>query len=240
VVGGRGLNPLKSILKSDGVRDVLCWLGAQYIRLAFRTGRWDVMRGEVPRGFWREGRAFILCFWHGRLLMMPYCWDRRAPIHMLISQHRDGQIIAKTVGHFGIRTVAGSTARGGASALRSMLKSLKAGGWVGITPDGPRGPRMRASEGIVQVARMSGVPVIPCTFSVGRGRVLSTWDRFLVAWPFARGVFVWGDPIEVARDAEIEPARRRVEEALNAITAEADRMVGRAPVEPAALAEAQP
>ncbi len=227
------MSPLKAILKSDGVRDVLCWLGAQYIRLVFATGRWTVVRGEGPRAFWRDGKAFILCFWHGRLLMMPYCWKRTAPIHMLISQHRDGQIIAKTVGHFGIRTVAGSSTRGGAAALRSMLKALKAGEWVGITPDGPRGPRMRASEGIVQVARMSGVPVIPCTFSIGRGRVLSTWDRFLVAWPFASGAFVWGEPIEVARDAEVEPARLRIEEALNAITAEADRLVGRAPVEPA-------
>ena len=155
---------------------------------------------------------------------------------MLISQHRDGLLIAHTVAHFGIRTAAGSTTRGGAGALRTMLKALKAGEWVGITPDGPRGPRMRASDGIVHVARMAGVPILPATFGISRGRVLGTWDRFLVAWPFARGVIVWGDPIEVARDAndaDVEAARQAVEDGLNAITAEADRLSDRAPIPPA-------
>lgn len=227
---------LKRLLKSDGVRRFLCWLGAGYIRLVMVTGRWQRVRAEVPEAFWRDGRPFILAFWHGRLLMMPRCWPRGLPIHMLISQHRDGQIIARTVGHFGIATVSGSSTRGGAQALRAMVKALKAGECVGITPDGPRGPRMRASDGVVSVARLGGVPVIPATFGIRGGRVLSTWDRFLLAWPFSRGVIVWGDPIEVPRDADEaaqETARQRIEEGLNAITAEADRLTGRPAVDPA-------
>ncbi len=223
----------KRILGSDAVRRVLCWLGAQYIRFVYATGRWTVLRGDIPRAFWDRGEPFILCFWHGRLLMMPYCWNRRVDIHMLISQHRDGQIIARTVGHFGIRTIAGSSRRGGAGALRAMLKVLQAGECVGITPDGPRGPRMRASDGIVSVARLAGVPIVPATFAVDRRHVLGSWDRFVVAWPFARGVLAWGEPIHVTRDADVEAARARVEEALNVLTAEADALVGAAPVEPA-------
>ncbi|MBD3666551.1 MAG: lysophospholipid acyltransferase family protein, partial [Kangiella sp.] len=152
---------------------------------------------------------------------------------------RDGQIIARTVGHFGIKTVAGSSSKGGAQALRAMVKALKAGDCVGITPDGPRGPRMRATDGIVNLARLAGVPIIPATFGATRGRVLGSWDRFLVAWPFGRGVIVWGDPITVARDADADAlaaARAEVEESLNAITAEADRLTGRVPVEPAEAA----
>ena len=129
-----------------------------------------------------------------------------------------------------------SSSKGGAGALRAMLKALKAGDCVGITPDGPRGPRMRASDGIVNVARMSGAPILPATFGVSRGRVLGSWDRFLVAWPFGRGVIVWGQPIEVGRDADadaLEDARARVEAGLNAVTREADRLSGRPPVEPA-------
>ena len=159
---------------------------------------------------------------------------------MLISQHRDGQIIARTVGHFGIKTVAGSSSKGGAQALRAMVKALKAGDCVGITPDGPRGPRMRATDGAVALARLSGAPIIPATFGAARGKVLPSWDRFLVAWPFGRGVIVWGDPIEVPRDADaaqLDASRLRVEGALNAITAEADRLTGRAPVEPAMAGE---
>ena len=171
--------------------------------------------------------------------MMPYCWDRRRPISVLISQHPDGQILARTVGHFGIDTVAGSTTRGGASALRALLKTLKAGAYVGITPDGPRGPRMRAGDGVITVARLSGAPIIPVAYGISRRRVLGTWDRFVVAWPFGRGVLVWGDPIHVARDADAdarETARRQVEDRLNAVTAAADRLGGCTPVEPAPVA----
>jgi len=229
---------VKKLLKSDGVRRLLCWLGSLYIRFVHASGSWQTIRGETPERYWREGKPFILCFWHGRLLMMPHCWNRRQSIHMLISQHRDGQIIARTVAHFGIQTVAGSSSKGGAQALRSMVNSLKAGDCVGITPDGPRGPRMRASDGIVSVARLAGVPIIPATFSSSKGKLLGSWDRFLVAAPFGRGVVVWGEPIAVPRDADtatLEALRQQVEKSLNAITEEADGLVGRPPVEPAPL-----
>jgi len=231
---------IKAILKSDSFRKVVCWIGSLYIRVVYLTGRWQVVRGEVPAQFWNSGEPFILCFWHGRLLMMPYCWDLSKTIHMLISEHRDGQLIARTVGHFGIKTAAGSSSRGGAKALRTMVKALAAGEYVGITPDGPRGPRMRASDGIVHVARLSGVPVVPATYSSSRGKILGSWDRFLVAWPFGRGTIVWGKPITVPRDADeaaIESYRLGIEKELNAITHEADELVGRSPVEPAQIAD---
>ncbi len=233
------MTPFKKTLRNDTVHRVLCWLGAQYIRFAYVTGRWTVVGGASPRRLWDDGKPFILCFWHGRLLMMPYCWDRRVPISMLISSHPDGQIIARTVGHFGIRTVAGSKAHGGAAALRTLVRTLKAGGCVGITPDGPRGPRMRASDGVITVARLSGAPIIPATYGISRRRVLGTWDRFIFALPFGRSVLMWGDPIHVDRGADadaLETARRQVEDGLNAITAEADRLCGCTPVEPAPVA----
>ncbi|MBL4690692.1 MAG: lysophospholipid acyltransferase family protein [Rhodospirillales bacterium] len=231
------MRPLKRILQSESMRRISCWLASLYIRLVSHTGAWQVIGGDIPKRFWDDDKPFILAFWHGRLLMMPYCWDHGKTIYMLISQHRDGQLIARTVGHFGIKTAAGSSSRGGAQALRTMVKAMKNGDYVGITPDGPRGPRMRASDGIVSVARLSGAPVIPAAFGSSNGRCLSSWDRFLVAWPFGRRVLVWGDPIYVARDASVddeETARLRVEDGLNAVTHEADRLTGRAAVEPAA------
>ncbi|NQV83428.1 MAG: lysophospholipid acyltransferase family protein [Rhodospirillales bacterium] len=231
------MRPLKRILQSETVHGIFCWLASLYIRLVYHTGEWQVIGGDIPKQFWSEGRPFILAFWHGRLLMMPCCWDQGKTIYMLISQHRDGQLIARTVGHFGIKTAAGSSSRGGAQALRTMVKAMKSGDYVGVTPDGPRGPRMRASEGIVSVARLSGAPVIPAAFGSTNGRCLSSWDRFLVAWPFGRRVLVWGNPIYVDRDAseeDTEKYRRQVEDALNAVTNEADRLTGRALVKPAA------
>ncbi|WP_142847896.1 lysophospholipid acyltransferase family protein [Telmatospirillum sp. J64-1] len=227
---------LKTFTRSDGVRAALCWLGSLYIRLVMKTGRWEVVNGHIPAAYWDAGKPFILAFWHGRILMMPYSWRRGVPINMLISQHRDGQLIARTVSHFDIDTIAGSSSKGGSGALRAMLKALKAGQCVGITPDGPRGPRMRASAGIVNIAKMAGVPIIPATFSAKRSRVLGSWDRFMVALPFSRGVFVWGRPLEVPRDtseAGLEALREEVEGRLNAITAAADQRMGHEAVLPA-------
>jgi len=178
-----------------------------------------------------EGRAFILAFWHGRLLMIPMAWQRLAPMHMLISAHPDGQIIADAVTYFGVDSIAGSTSRGGSAALRTMLKRLKDGDCVGVTPDGPRGPAMTASIGIVNVARLARVPILPLTYATSRRRVLATWDRFHLALPFGRGVYLWGEPIEVAADldeAGLEHARRLVEERMVEMVHEADRRVGHA------------
>ena len=186
---------------------------------------------ERPRCLRAEGRAFILAFWHGRLLMIPMAWQRLAPMHMLISAHPDGQIIADAVTYFGVDSIAGSTSRGGSAALRTMLKRLKDGDCVGVTPDGPRGPAMTASIGIVNVARLARVPILPLTYATSRRRVLATWDRFHLALPFGRGVYLWGEPIEVAADldeAGLEHARRLVEERMVEMVHEADRRVGHA------------
>jgi lysophospholipid acyltransferase (LPLAT)-like uncharacterized protein len=110
-----------------------------------------------------------------------------------------------------------------------MLKRLAEGECVGITPDGPRGPPMRASGGIVNVARLAQVPIVPIVFATSRRRVLRSWDRFHLALPFGRGAFLWGEPIEIDGDldeAGLEHARLLVETRMNALAAEADRRVG--------------
>ena len=229
--------------KSDTARAIACWLVAQYIRLVWATGRWEIKNSALPERLWREGKPFIIAFWHGRLLILPAMWPRRAKISMLISMHRDGELIARAIGYFGHGTVRGSAARagsdkdrGGVAALRGMLKALKANEYVGITPDGPRGPRMRATDGIVTVARMAGVPIIPCSYGARSRVVLSTWDRFVLPLPFTRGVILWGEPIYVTRDADagaMGEARLAVEAGLNGVTNAADEMMGVAPVEPA-------
>ena len=223
----------KKILKSDATRAAACWAVSHYVRLVRLTSRWETIGGDIPARFWDENKPFILAFWHGRILMMPVCWRRSATLYMMASQHRDGQMIAGMVSHFGVRSIMGSTSKGGAAALRGQLKRLKEGNCVGITPDGPRGPRMRAQGGVVALAKLSGIPIIPATVSISSPRVLGSWDSFLVAKPFSKGVCIWGDPIEVARDADDESARRQVEDTLNALTRQADERTGIPPIEPA-------
>lgn len=226
----------RRIRKSERLRRVACWILAQYIRLVWATGRWEMKNAEVAEGYWKRNEAFVMAFWHGRMLILPSMWPTSSKMHMLISMHRDGELIARAIGYFGHGTVRGSAAkpgsakdRGGAAALRSMLKSLKANEYVGITPDGPRGPRMRATDGIVTVARMSGAPIVPCSYSARSRFVLSTWDRFVIPLPFTRGVIVWGEPIHVPRDADaatLTAARLAVEAGLNSVTRAADAAMG--------------
>ena len=221
----------RRVLRSARVRAALCWAIHLYIRLVYATNRWEVVGEEWPRRLRRERRGFILAFWHGRLLMIPMAWQRLAPMHMLISAHRDGRIIADAVTYFGVKSIPGSTRRGGTAALRGMLKQLAAGECVGITPDGPRGPATVASGGIVNIARLAGAPIIPIVCATSRRTVLNSWDRFHLALPFGRGVFVWGEPIEIASDLdadELEQARLLVETRMNEMARDADSRVGHA------------
>jgi lysophospholipid acyltransferase (LPLAT)-like uncharacterized protein len=179
----------------------------------------------------------IACFWHGRMILMPNLWPFAMPLYVLHSPHRDGQLMLRTLARFGMRPIIGSSKRGGAQALRDMARVIREGSSVCITPDGPRGPRMRVSSGVVLLAKLTGAPLVPTAFSVRHGKRLGSWDRLLVAFPFGRGVFISGEPVSVPRDADaagLEAARRTFEERLIAITAEADRRCGWEPVEPAA------
>ena len=103
-----------------------------------------------------------------------------------------------------------------------------------FTPDGPRGPRMRAKPGVVRLAMAAGVPIVPITFAASNQRLLDSWDRFALALPFARGVLAFGAPLELAADGDPEAARQLLEERLNELTGEADRALGLPPLEPAA------
>jgi lysophospholipid acyltransferase (LPLAT)-like uncharacterized protein len=233
----------RKLRRAQWLRDAGCWIIAQYIRLVWATGRWEVRNRAIPEAYWAKRQPFIMSFWHGRMLVLPALWPKSAKIHMLISMHRDGELIANAIAQFGHGTVRGSAGKpgsdkdkGGLPALRAMLKALKAGEYVGITPDGPRGPRMRASDGIVTVAKVSGVPIIPCAYGAKRRWVLGSWDRFIIPLPFTRGVIVWGEPVMVARDAgpaALEIARLKVEAALNAVADAADEAMGVEKVEPA-------
>ena len=230
----------KRVFKRPWVQATFAWLAARYIGWVKRTTRWRIEMPEATRVLIKGERAAIACFWHGRLLVMRAAWQRPPKqFHMLISGHRDGAFIARAMRLMGMAVITGSGTspeRGGSDALREMREVLCHAGVVGITPDGPRGPLMRAKGGAVLVGQQSGAPLVAVSGSVKRARLLGTWDRFLLAWPFNRGVILFGEPILVAPDAkleELETARRRLEADLNRLTAEADRLCGKATVEPA-------
>lgn len=227
----------KTILRSDAALNVIGMLIAGYVWIVRHSSRWQVLNSDYPLQMLSEGKPFILAFWHGRLLMIPPFVRRKFAINVLISQHRDGEIIARSLKHWDVKTIRGSTGKAALQAMIQMLRCLKGGEIAAITPDGPDGPRMRAQIGIARLAAMSGLPVIPITFSMKKGKFLGSWDRFLVAAPFSRGVVAWGDPIYIekkADEATQEKMRLEIERSLNELTLEADRQCGRTAIEPEA------
>jgi lysophospholipid acyltransferase (LPLAT)-like uncharacterized protein len=173
----------------------------------------------------------VFAFWHEFLPLMPALSliarklpsYRPTPIHTLVSQHRDGQFIGAVVRRFGILPILGSTTRGGAAGLRNLVTVLKRGGLIGITPDGPRGPRRQAAAGVAQLAALAGVPVLPCAAHTNRRIRLNTWDRMPVPLPFGQGVIVCGAAIMVPRDGwkDAVPA---ITGALNQAAERAERL----------------
>lgn len=198
--------------------------------LAIRAVRATMRLEHVGRDrldrFRAEEKPYIHAFWHGHLFLMPYAYFGRR-IAILISAHRDGELIARTMAFFGHESIRGSTTSGGAAALRSAVRALRGGSDIGFTPDGPRGPRHRVQMGVIQASRMGRAPIVPVTFSASRRTVLSSWDGFVVPHPFSRGVFMYGDPIQVPRGAtpeEMEWHRSNLEKVLQDLTMRADSL----------------
>jgi lysophospholipid acyltransferase (LPLAT)-like uncharacterized protein len=223
----------KSLMRRPGPRAAACWLGARYIRLVRLTGRWRIEGAEHPERLLAENRPFLVAFWHGRLLMMSEAWPYDTPFQMVISQHADGALISKTIENLGFGTLSGSTSKGGVAVLRAMVRALGQGSCVGITPDGPRGPRMRAAQGAVQAARLAGVPILPIAYTVRPSRTARSWDSMMIPSLFGRGIIRWGPPMEIARDADLKDATQDLEARLNELVATLDQELGLPPVEPA-------
>ena len=201
-------------------------IGGGLITALMRTTRVEV-RGQKNWEDWGGARKpAIYVLWHGRLLPCSY-FRRHHALATLISQHRDGDYIAGVVeGWWGFHAIRGSSSRGGSGALREMVRVLRAGTALAITPDGPRGPRQKMKAGPVIAAQLTGAPVIPVSAGTDRAWWLGGWDRFLIPKPFSRFQMIFGDPIFVPRDAspaEIEAATLRIERSLNELTEQVDR-----------------
>ena len=220
--------------KKQGVRDAILMglvrrLGPALIRLLGTTLRVTRLGTEnIERGRTQTGNVMFV-FWHGRLLLLTYV-HRYEDICVLVSTHRDGEYIARVIEGLGFGTVRGSSPRGAMRAVLGMIETATRGLDLGISPDGPGGPRETLQPGVIYLAKKTGISVIPIGVSHRPSLVLSSWDRFMIPLPFAKCVITYGEPITY--DAElcqesIEQARRDLEERLGRVTREADDGCGR-------------
>lgn len=189
-------------------------LGALVIRLLHATLRCDIHGEEGLRRFWERGERVIFSFWHDQLLLMVKGY-RGPGAKMLISASEDGELIARTMHYFGLGTVRGSSNRRGRQAFREMVEIGREPFDLGITPDGPKGPRHRLKAGVAELARITGRPVIPLAFVCSRGHRFASWDRFLLPYPFGRGIYLYGDPVCYAPGEEREAFAARLQAAMD-------------------------
>lgn len=180
-------------------------VGVALLRMLAAT--WRVERhGEVEwaRGA-ASGKGSVLALWHGQLF--PLAWAvRDMGLRVLVSEHRDGEIITRILEHLGYTMIRGSSTRGGARALAEIIRELKAGRGIAITPDGPKGPARVFSPGAAVAAQRAEVPVFPLYCSVSSAWRFNSWDRFMIPKPFARVVVYLGAPTRVRGTTPAEAA----------------------------------
>lgn len=191
-------------------------LGGALIRALASTWRYRVRNVEEVEKLRGSGAPFVFSIWHGQLL--PLLWHHRDQgISILVSEHKDGELIARFAESIGYGTIRGSSSRGAAGALLGLVRALEEGKEVGITPDGPRGPACSYAPGAAVAASKAGALVLPLAAHADRAWRLNSWDRFMIPRPFTRVTLAYGAPVRLPDDARAAAAETpRLESAMNA------------------------
>lgn len=198
-------------------------LGGWLIRLLASTWRYRVVNEEALTKLRAAGAPFVFSIWHGQLL--PLLWRHRAQgVSILVSEHKDGELIARFAESIGYGTIRGSSSRGAAGALLGLVRALGEGREVGITPDGPRGPACSYAPGAAVAASKAGALILPLAAHANRAWRLSSWDRFMIPKAFAHVTLAYGEPVRLPDDARAAAAETpRLESAMNAAVGVASR-----------------
>lgn len=199
-------------------------LGVGLLRLLSLTWRVEFVNDHVVRALRERKQPFVYVLWHGQLL--PLIWTHRGRnIAIMVSEHRDGEIIARVARAIGFRLVRGSTTRGAARALLSASRELESGFDVAVTVDGPRGPAGVVTPGALVISQRTSAPMVPTAASASRAWRLRSWDQFMIPKPFARVVVAYGEPISIQantpRDAaeQVETVGAAIDKATEAAVA---------------------
>ncbi len=200
--------------------------GAFFIRLLISTVTVEERPAKYPKKLKQQGKDVIYALWHSCILIPAYT-GRNLGIKVLISQHTDGEYIARVARRLGFGTVRGSTTRKGVNALLNMIKKVNEGTSLAITPDGPQGPRFVIQPGIIFLGQKTSCPIIPISIGLTKYWELPSWDGFRIPKPFSKAIVIYGDPIEIPPDTkkdELEEYRVLLEETMNKTTIETDRL----------------
>lgn len=206
------------------LRSLLAALAPPLLRVVCRSIIWTLRveyRGAAPlRARWAGGGRAIISFWHNRQLLLPLMASF-APICVMVSHSRDGEMATKVLRAWRIQTVRGSASHGAVRGFLQLVRAYRAGANLAILPDGPRGPRYVAKPGVVHLGKTLDTPIYPMTFAASRAVMLGSWDRLIIPLPFARVVVEVGEPLIVPADADaaqLEAIRATLDERLRGLT----------------------
>jgi lysophospholipid acyltransferase (LPLAT)-like uncharacterized protein len=223
---------VKRITRSRAVQEAMGFLVAGYLKLVQRTNRFVM---EPADAYDRIDMPVIAAMWHGQHFMIHFAKRPQDRAASLVSRSGDGEFNAIALRHLGVRAIRGSGARGrdirkkgGAQALRAMLRALSEGEMVVMTADIPKVSRV-CGLGIVTLSQLSGRPIVPVAVVTSRRIDFNSWDRASIGLPFGRGAIVLGEPVSVPRDADepaLERLRQSVERELDRVHERAYALVG--------------
>jgi lysophospholipid acyltransferase (LPLAT)-like uncharacterized protein len=206
----------KSLIKRLG-NNITFFLASRFGHLLWLlAGYWTkiiIVGEENIEEFERQKAGYMWVVWHGRMLI-PVFDRRKRNIIAMVSEHRDGELVARIVHKLGYRTARGSSTRGGRKAFMEMVKNLRDGSIAAMLPDGPKGPRHVFKPGTMLMAQRAQIPMLSITYGAHPAWTFRSWDRFLVPKPFSRSVILMGKPIYVGKDlkgAEFEALRKKIE-----------------------------
>ena len=207
----------KKLLKKKFVQNILGFFTFLYIRAVNLTSSIHFENESIPRQFWNDDNPFILAFWHSQLMMIGFSWKKNNNINILASGHSDGRFGAIVGRYFNLNNIQTSK-KNKSISLKFIFKLLNDNNYIGITPDGPRGPKEIVSEGIIKIAKKSKVPIIPIGFWSSKNFKLKSWDSFLITLPFSKCSFVWNKPLEIPyniQENQIQHYQKLLQEKIN-------------------------
>jgi lysophospholipid acyltransferase (LPLAT)-like uncharacterized protein len=204
---------------------VLSWLGTTYLKLVGATSRIIWVNRTIREDLEKTGEGFVYAFWHGRQAFLAYL-HAGDDIRPLISQSRDGELIARICQAFGMNPIRGSTSRGGTEALIEIKSAIESGNRVGFTPDGPKGPLYKVQPGVLYAAQKTGCSIVPVAYGSKKSWVFGSWDRFMVPKPFTKIAMVYGEPLTIGADDDLDKRAIDLKLAIDAVTREADSIAG--------------
>ena len=207
----------KKIKKNLFVQHFLALVCVIYIKFVRVTSVILEKNMQSPNYYWKHNKPFILAFWHNQLMMISFCWKSNSRINILASGHSDGRFGAIVGKYFKLNNIPTSLDKKSIS-LKPIFTLLKNSNYLGITPDGPRGPNQKVSVGIIKISKATQVPIIPIGFASSNFRTLKSWDSFIITKPFSKCAFVWGDAITIPKNSsvnEIEEYKSKLEMELN-------------------------